>query len=176
MNQITITSLSPEEWRKYKEIRLQALQKEPIAFSSSYEEESKMEDKVWIERLKKSKDNDTQIILFAKDRNRIIGTIVGFWQPKEKIKHVAHIYGLYLDDEFRGKGIGKRLMETIIRQLRGIPQIEKIKIEVNAQNTVAFNLYKKMGFKIIGKAEKEIKINEIYYDEILMEQIIDRKK
>jgi len=172
MEQIIIVSLPPEEWQKYKIIRLEALQKEPTAFANTYDDEAKYEDKKWIGILEKSKNRDTEIALFAKNGDKIIGFIGAFWVTKEKMKHVAHIYGTYVDSEYRGQGVGKILMEAVINELKSLPHIKKIKIEVNAQNTVAFNLYQKMGFKVIGKAEKELKVNGVFYDEILMEQLI----
>ncbi len=173
MGRIVIMSLSPEEWQKYKNIRLEALQKEPTAFANTYDDEIKYEDKKWIEILEKSKNRDTEIALFAKDGDQIIGFIGAFWVTKEKLKHVAHIYGTYVDSAYRGQGVGKMLMEAVINKLKSLSHIKKIKIEVNSQNTPAFNLYQKVGFKVIGKAEKELKVNGVFYDEIIMEQLVE---
>lgn len=172
MPQISIGQLPPQEWKKYKEIRLLSLQNEPTAFSSTYEDVAKEENKQWKERLVNSNKKESSIVLFAKDGKKIIGMIAGFWDKRKKIKHIAHIYGTYVDPKYRNQGIGEKLMHSIISELKNIKQIKKIKTEVNAKNIPAYNLYKKNGFRIIGKAEKELCVNDEFYDVVLMEQLI----
>ncbi|NTU47102.1 GNAT family N-acetyltransferase [Candidatus Roizmanbacteria bacterium] len=169
---IIISTLASEEWTKYRDIRIESLQNEPTAFLSSPEEEEKLDEQIWINNLKKSSNQQGFTLLFAKDGNQVIGMVAGFWGGREKIKHIAHIYGTYVNPAYRGKGVGRLLMQAVIDKFKSIPEVEKVKIEVNAQNISAFTLYQKMGFKIIGKAEKELKINGVYYDEILMEQFV----
>lgn len=172
MNKITIKHLAPSEWLKYKTLRLEALKTEPTAFAETYENVIKDSDKVWEERLQKSQAKNGQILLFAEVDKNIVGMVGGFWDLRKKIRHVGHIYGTYVKPNFRSCGIGKLLMLRIINELKTISSITKIRIEVNAHNLPAFELYKKLGFKVIGKAEKELLVDNVFYDEILMEMLL----
>lgn len=57
------------------------------------------------------------------------------------------IYGVIIDKELRGRGIGgKALMLTINKLIE--TGAESIYLEVDSENPVAFNLYKKLGFEV----------------------------
>lgn len=169
---VTISKLNIDEWSKYKKLRLEALKNEPSSFGSSYEDSLKLPDDTWKEQLQKSRDENSSVMFFAKDGDRLVGMIGAFWQSKEKTKHIGNIFGVYVDSKYRGKGIGKLLMEAILNKLDNMPQIEKIKLGVVTQQTPALKLYEKYGFKSIGKCVKELKVEGRYCDEYLMERFI----
>ena len=60
-----------------------------------------------------------------------------------------HLEMLFIDADFRGKGYGKVLLNYAVEHL-GI-----ITLDVNEQNEQAFEFYKKMGFRIAGRSEKD---------------------
>lgn len=54
---------------------------------------------------------------------------------------------LFIDPEFRGKGVGRVLTKFAVKDLK----IEKV--DVNEQNLRAVGFYEKLGFKLIGRSE-----------------------
>lgn len=164
-DEVKIITLTPNEWQKYRDIRLEALKEEPTAFLTSYEDEIDDPDEKWQERLGR------QNVIFAEVAGEIIGMVGFFLNNHPKAAHVAHVWGTYVKPAVRGRGIGRKLMEAIIEKIRANPKTEKIKIEVNPEQVQAYSLYKKLGFKEIGRAEKEISVGGKYYDEILMERL-----
>lgn len=56
---------------------------------------------------------------------------------------------LFLDPKYFGQGLGKMLMNFAISELAAD------KVDVNEQNIKAVNFYKKSGFEIIERAEKD---------------------
>jgi ribosomal-protein-alanine N-acetyltransferase len=60
-----------------------------------------------------------------------------------------HIHSVAVIEGFRGKGIGRMLLEETIKLAKSMG-IEKILLEVSTQNTVAIALYEKFGFKRVG--------------------------
>jgi putative acetyltransferase len=56
---------------------------------------------------------------------------------------------LFIHDDFRGKSYGKKLYEFMKNQ------IGFTKLDVNEQNPQAIGFYEKMGFKQIGRSEKD---------------------
>lgn len=59
----------------------------------------------------------------------------------------ATIFGLGLIEEFRGQGLGKQALHLLINELMD-KDLDSILIEVDSNNEVAFELYKKTGFKV----------------------------
>lgn len=54
---------------------------------------------------------------------------------------------LYVDDEFRNKGIGKEFFEFLKNELQG--KIKRIRLEVGDENDGAKRLYEKLGFEYL---------------------------
>lgn len=159
---IKIKRLSPNRWKEYRGLRLEALKKDFIAFGSSYEEEKKLSQSEWKKRIKNT--------LFALSDNQPIGMIVYIFLKQQKIKHVANIYGVYIKNEFRTQGIGKMLIEAAISEIQKNKSIVKINLNVNPKQKVAVRLYKRYGFKAIGTLKKDLFINGKFYDEVVMEK------
>ena len=68
-------------------------------------------------------------------------------------------------------GIGKLLSETTFKKCRE-KGYEKIFTYVLSENLNALHFYNKIGFKIIGIAKKQAKIDNKYYDETLIEMFL----
>jgi putative acetyltransferase len=77
------------------------------------------------------------------------GKILGFLGVADQ-----KIEMLFLDPDARGKGIGKQLTEFAIQTLKVNA------VDVNEQNEQAVGFYLKMGFKQIGRSEKDGQGNE----------------
>lgn len=149
MNTINIICLPPERWREYKEIRLESLQKEPQAFGKKYEEAIKDPDEKWQQSLEKAERKETSIILFVESGNKVIGLAGAFFDINDKAKG-AMIYGVYVTNEFRGKGIGKQLILQLINKIKAVPGITKVSLMVNQDEIPAIKVYEKNGFKVVG--------------------------
>lgn len=77
---------------------------------------------------------------------------------------------LALKKEFRGKGLGSKLMELIISEAKDKLDIEILSLEVFENNQAAINLYKKFGFERSGKIKDGLKEDGEYRDKIIMER------
>lgn len=73
------------------------------------------------------------------------------------IKDNKGFFDIGLIKEYRGRGYGKKILETAIDYLSG-KGIEDICLTVIEKNTVAFEMYKKRGFKIYKKLSDWIEI------------------
>ncbi|WP_276380854.1 GNAT family N-acetyltransferase [Flavobacterium sp. H4147] len=77
------------------------------------------------------------------------GVLVGFiGTSKENLEM------LFIDNDFRGTGIGKKLTAFAITNLK------VSKVDVNEQNTQALNFYKHLGFKIVKRSALDEKGKE----------------
>lgn len=91
-------------------------------------------------------------IYFAVSDNKIIGFIAGTIQPEEKggtlevvPSKPAWIRELFVDDEFRGKGVGSILMEVLEKYFKEMG-CDVVLVGVFAPNTETHSFYEKKGY------------------------------
>lgn len=102
-----------------------------------------------LDRLKENQGK----IYFAEADGNVVGYIHGFVhdkQSEEKLlevvpSQVGQIEDLYIEPEYRGKGVGKMLMEKMEGYLVDLG-CDSIWLEVFAPNTGAHDAYLKMGY------------------------------
>ena len=98
--------------------------------------------------------NNQNILLLYKNENKPIGYIFA-----KKIDNKYLIDGLYVDINFRNKGIATKLIKVIIKEIYLLGDYN-IFINVLKKNKVAVNLYKNIGF--IAEQEDELKFYMCY--------------
>jgi len=161
---INVKQLPPDRWKDYRSLRLEALRSDPLAFGSSYEEEEGLAEDEWKRRINNA--------LFALSKDKPVGMIVYVVNHKIKTQHFANIFGTYVKKEYRGKGIGKKLIESAIDNIQENVNVSKIELTVNPEQKAAVRLYEKCGFELVGRLKKKLKINDKFYDELIMERHI----
>jgi ribosomal protein S18 acetylase RimI-like enzyme len=159
-----IKILESKDAEKYREIRLEALQKHPEAYSSSYEEEIDSS----IERYRTRLNDEHTFTFGAIEENQLVGVVTLVVEKKKKINHRANIFAVYVNHSKRRSGIAKRLMKEAIKKAREIEGVEQIYLTVTASNEPAKNLYQTLGFKTYGLDKRALKIGSIYFDDELM--------
>ena len=96
------------------------------------------------------------------------GSFAGYmdvWQ----IAGEGQLNNIAVAPEYRGRGIGRKMMDYMIRWLTQDDN-EEFSLEVRESNAPAIHLYEKLGFEVIGRREK-------YYidngeDALLMRKIL----
>ena len=84
----------------------------------------------------------------ALDGDRVVGWCDVRRQPFEGFAH-GGVLGMGLLSEFRGRGLGQRLLEEAIRAASEIG-ITRIELEALASNDAALRLYRRCGFREEG--------------------------
>lgn len=107
MEVFEIVKLEPSEWQMYKELRLKALRDSPQAFLSTYEESVKIPDEKWQFRLQEAKEGETGWLMFARNKEKLVGMMGAF---RKEVSDIATIVGVYVIRKERGKGIAKKLI------------------------------------------------------------------
>ncbi|MGH7245321.1 MAG: GNAT family N-acetyltransferase [Candidatus Levyibacteriota bacterium] len=166
--EIAIEKIKPDEWSIYKEMRLEMTKNAPQAYGEAYEDIVELTDKKWMERVSRS----TSTIFVAIVDKRPAGMTGVYYPEGAKLSHVAQIWGVYVRETYRGLGLGKLLLEKIEEEIKTNTHITKIKLEVTSTQDAAKALYAKMGYEETGILRKEIKVGNEYFDEILMEKMI----
>ena len=87
---------------------------------------------------------------------------------RKRSLHVG-IFGISVEKEWRGEGLGFILGKTIIEEAKKkIAGLKTVILDVYSLNTNAQNLYQKLGFKEAGRLPKKILYRGQYIDEIKM--------
>ncbi len=162
-----ITSLPISRWLDYKNLYLESISNSPQAFLWSKEEISSKEDSDWQERI-------NNMFFAINDNGKLIGMAGFYCEEKKKLAHIANIVRVYVSPEYRGKGIGKKLLLTVIENIKSKPEIKKIQLGVITTQISAYNLYKSVGFEKVCTQKMAVRVDDHFYDQYLMEMLLDK--
>lgn len=110
-----------------------------------------------------------KLLVFHKDE--LIG--VGDITPKERAEDHIGVFGLTIKKEWRGKGIGKFLMQKVLIEAeKHIVGMKIVTLGVYANNPIAKNLYLKMGFIEYGLLPGGVKRRGEFVDHIYMYKLV----
>lgn len=111
-------------------------------------------------------DQPGYLLLVAEHDGKIVGSLVAMRGRGHFRSHTAE-FGLSLVAGYRESGIGRHLIETIIDWCASLG-VEKLNLEVFADNGRAIALYHGLGFSEEGVRRRQIKIGDRYIDLIQM--------
>jgi RimJ/RimL family protein N-acetyltransferase len=111
--------------------------------------------------------DNTLMILGIIDNNIVsIGQISS--SNRKRIAHNSEV-AISVKKEYWRNGIGKSILEELIRFAKENSTIKNISLGVKASNSNAIKLYNKFGFVKVGVHRNFFNINGIFDDEILMD-------
>lgn len=105
-------------------------------------------------------------VYYAIQNDRVIGWCDVFPEDNPRQSHRGGL-GMGLLPEFRGKGIGSKLLKAVLDHAKGFG-LEKVELHVYTTNTSAIALYKKFGFEQEGLIKKYRKLDGNYFDCLVM--------
>lgn len=168
-----ISKVSKGNKEQIKKLKIESLKDSPKAFDTSYEEVIEWNDEKW-ESLYSDLLSPTTCISFLAHENDIpAGYIWVDVSWKKKKRHIAEIDVIYVSPEFRKQGLASNLFNALLEEIKmSFPEIVKIKLSVYEDQKEAISFYNKLGFKVCGKFEKELKYEDKYYTQFAMEMFI----
>lgn len=98
-------------------------------------------------------------LYIAKYNNEIAGCVA----LKPIDNKLCEVKRLYVKKEFRGLGIGKLLMDTVIKDAKEL-NYKTITLETFKSLEVAVHIYYKLGFRKIEKNDKALDANILYME------------
>jgi RimJ/RimL family protein N-acetyltransferase len=148
----------------YRALMLEAYDRHPQAFTSSVRERACMPLEWWESRLTGKLDR----VFGAFEEGRLAGIVGLALEPREKARHKATLFGMYVSAPVRQRGLGYQLVQAVLAEAQQHPQLRLIKLTVTAGNDAAFNLYRRCGFVQFGLEPMAVRVGEEYFDKIHM--------
>ncbi|MFB1082613.1 N-acetyltransferase family protein [Jeotgalibacillus sp. JSM ZJ347] len=134
----------------------------PSEFSVTVEEE-----KGWIRS-----HEERGVVLVAVMDDQIIGMLNFRLSSMKKFSHQG-MFGMSVQEAYANQGIGRKLLEALFEWAKQDGRVEKISLEVFADNERAIHLYKDVGFEEEGRKRKHVKFGPDHYvDELIMGKFI----
>ncbi len=145
-------------------MRLTALEESPTAFGSTVMEEAQGPLEKLAELIEPEVDDGS--CFFGAFADGTMAGIIGFVRrPGVRRRHVAELRSVYVLPEFRGRGLGRMLLETVLSHARGVDGMRQVILCVNAANQSARRLYQSLGFVRFGLEPSALRIDGTGHDE-----------
>ncbi len=110
-------------------------------------------------------------VLTAELDDKPVGNALIYLQPYKKLAHQA-LFAIILDKDYRGRGIGTKLLDELFKLAKDRFKLKFLHLEVY-QGNPAERLYEKMGFVKYGVHKKFLKDTDgTYYDKIMMQKAL----
>lgn len=121
--------------------------------------------------LKSMIDSETSFFINAMLNKKVIGNLGFNGGTRSRVKHCGE-FGVSVLKEYWGNGVASALIENMLKWAEA-GSITKINLRVREDNIRAIALYEKFGFEKEGILRREFKIDDMYYDFIMMGKIIN---
>jgi len=144
-----VRRLGPGDAATYRTLMLEAYELHPEAFTSTVAERASLPLSWWESRVKPDANAD-ELVLGAFSGSRLAGVVGLSFESREKARHKAHLFGMYVPAKLRNGGVGKSLVLSVLEHARKRPGVRVVQLTVTQGNAAAQGLYERCGFVPFG--------------------------
>ncbi len=141
--------LARERAREYRDLMLEGYARHPDAFTSSAAERAALPLSWWEARLDPDPESK-ELVYGAIVDGRLAGAAGLSFEPREKARHKAHLFGMYVPERARNRGVGSLLVRGLLDAARARPGVRIVQLTVTDGNRAARSLYERNGFVAFG--------------------------
>jgi len=109
--------------------------------------------------------------LVALEGERVLGWCDVTPVQRPVMRHCG-VLGMGLLPEWRGRGLGERLMRQTLEAARAFG-FSRVELTVRAENARALALYRRVGFEVEGRKRRAVLIDGVFSDLVIMAQLFD---
>lgn len=122
------------------------------------------QEAAWIQE---NLDNPGNVVIVAEGDGKIIGMINFRSEERKRVRHNGEL-SMSVHQAWRDKGVGRALLRALIEWAEQHPVLEKVCLQVFANNARAIALYTSLGFREEGRQVRDIKMESGEYIDVLM--------
>jgi len=169
---MAIRRLVPTEAPSYRALMLEAYESHPDAFTSGVAERAALPLSWWESRL--AHGNRPSELVFGAFPNVELAGVAGLsFESREKIRHKATLFGMYVPPRFRGLGLGRQLVVAALEFARSREGIKIVQLTVTQGNASAEALYRSCGFVQFGVEPFAVAVGSGYVSKVHMSYSVD---
>ena len=146
---MSIQRLQPQHAAVYRQLMLEAYALQPDAYTSSVAERAALPLSWWEARLSSSPQTP-EIVVGALIDGQFAGVAGVRFESREKSRHKATLFGMYVRLPYRQTGLGKQLVDAAIACAKVRTGVEIVQLTVTDGNRAAQTLYERCGFEPFG--------------------------
>jgi RimJ/RimL family protein N-acetyltransferase len=156
------------------QLRLRALRDHPDAFGQPYEEAAALADDARLDVFKSFWNHrDNRVFTAVTPDGDLVGMVgLARWY-REKMRHRAEIWGMYVSPGYRGTGTAEALMQAAITYGRNSLGLLQVHLEVISTSAAAVRFYERMGFVRYGRMPRADILDGTILDSDLMVLMFD---
>jgi len=162
-----VTRLDPGHAEPYRRLMLDAYALHPDAFTSSVAERSGLPLSWWAGRLAADAAAN-EVVFGAFVREELAGVAGLSFEAREKTRHKATLFGLYVPDGFRKQGLGRQLVRAALCHAGNRPGTRLVQLTVTEGNAPARRLYEASGFVPFGVEPFAVRVGAGYVSKVHM--------
>jgi len=126
------------------------------------------ERQVWFDE----HNTENHPLIVAEIDSKVVGyASLSRYREKEAYRRTVEL-SVYIDKEYRERGIASALMEYLIEEAKKDPEIHTIVSVITGENQASVNLHEKFGFSLCGRVHEVGKKFGRYLDIINYELIV----
>ena len=166
MPAMTIRALQAADLAGYHALRQRGLTEHPEAFTSSADEEREATARLH-KRLAPDLSAPHDVVLGAFDGDELVGIVGMSVDPRVKVRHRGHVFGMYVPRECAGRGVGAGLLRALIDHARGAG-LDALVLTVTDGGKGARRFYESAGFTAFGCEPGAVRVAGRTYDKVHM--------
>lgn len=145
----TTERLDPQHAASYRALMLEAYERHPESFTSSVQERAALPLSWWEARLSQG-SHAKDVVLGVQQDGEIIGVVGLSFSARERARHKALMFGMYVPGPHQGKGLGRLLVDAALAVARQRQHVRVLQLTVTETNLSALKLYERCGFEPFG--------------------------
>jgi len=148
-------------------LRIEAVRDYPLSFTADLAEIESRPPEWWQDMAGRANGDAMELVLVAEADGNLAG-MLGVFTPKQpKLAHVGNVWGVYVRQPFRGRGLGRQMLRTAINWARA-KSLVLLKLSVVDGNDTALRCYESCGFTRYGTEPLAVRWEGQLYDEHLL--------
>jgi ribosomal protein S18 acetylase RimI-like enzyme len=167
-----ISTLSEQNVDAYRELMLEAYEHAADAFTTTVEERRAEPTSWWVKRI--AAPSGLSQAFGAWEQNRLIGSVALEFSAKPKTRHSALLLAMYVKPAYRGRGVGKALLQAAETSVAEREQIRVLTLTLTEGNESAMRLYRATGFVAWGVEPLAIFTSAGYKGRVHMSKVMHR--